>query len=50
MISEDRFLSEFCKGKALKEVKLVHGLLKYKQSQVYMPQKHVKAIGSEGGT
>ena len=33
-----RFLGELHKGKALKEVKLVDGLLKYKQNQVYVPQ------------
>ena len=32
-----RLLGELCKGRALKEVKLVDGLLKYKQSQVYVP-------------
>ena len=33
-----RLLGEFRKGKAFKEVKLVNGLLKYKQSQLYVPQ------------
>ena len=33
-----RLLDELCKGKALEEVKLVDGLLKYKQSRVYVPQ------------
>ena len=33
-----RLLGELCKGKVLKEVKLVDGLLKYKQSWVYVPQ------------
>lgn len=40
-----RFLGKLYKGKALKEVKLVDGLVKYKQNQIYMPQKHNKAIG-----
>ena len=33
-----RLLGELRKGKALKEIKLVNGLLKYKQNQVYVPQ------------
>ena len=37
-IEVQRLLGEFCKGKTLKEVKLVDGLLKYKQSWVYVPQ------------
>jgi hypothetical protein len=32
------FLGELRKGKALKEIKLVDGLLKYKQSRMYVPQ------------
>jgi hypothetical protein len=32
-----KHFGEFCMGKAFKEVKLVDGLLKYKQSQVYVP-------------
>jgi hypothetical protein len=33
-----RLLGELRKGKVLKEVMSVDGLLKYKQSWVYMPQ------------
>ena len=32
-----RLLGEFRKGMVLKEVRLVNGLLKYKQSRVYVP-------------
>ena len=42
-----RLLSELCKGKALKEVKLVDALLKYKQSRVYV--KEVLLVVHEGG-
>jgi hypothetical protein len=34
-----RHLGELCKGKALKNVKLVDGLLKYRQSWVYVSQR-----------
>jgi hypothetical protein len=37
-----RLLGEFRNGKALKEVKLVDGLLKYKQSWVYAPQRKLR--------
>jgi hypothetical protein len=30
-----KLLGKFCKGKAFKEVRLVDGLFKYKQSWVY---------------
>ena len=39
-----RLLGELCKGKALKEVKLVDGLLKYKQSRVYVPQGKLRLL------
>jgi hypothetical protein len=38
------FLGELHKGKALKEIKLVDGLLKYKQSRVYVPQGKLKLL------
>jgi hypothetical protein len=37
-----RLLGEFRKGKVLKEVRLVNGLLKYKQSWVYVPKGKLK--------
>ena len=39
-----RLLGELRKGKALKEVKLVDGLLKYKQSRVYVPQGKLRLL------
>ena len=39
-----RLLGELHKGMALKEVKLVDGLLKYKQSQVYVPQDKLRLL------
>ena len=39
-----RLLSKLCKDKALKKVKLVDGLLKYKQSQVYVPQGKLRLL------
>jgi hypothetical protein len=38
------FLRKLCKGKTLKGVKLVDGLLKYKQSRVYMPQGKLRLL------
>ena len=37
-----RLLGELCMGKALKEVRLVDGLLKYKQNGVYVPQRKLR--------
>ena len=39
-----RLLGELHKGKALKEIKLVDGLLKYKQSWVYVPQGKLRFL------
>ena len=40
-----RFLGELRKGKALKEIKFVDGLLKYKQSRVYyVPQGELRLL------
>ena len=39
-----RLLGELCKGKVLKEVRLVDGLFKYKQSRVYMPQGKLRLL------
>ena len=39
-----RLLDELSKGKALKEVKLVNGLLKYKQSRVYVLQGKLRFL------
>lgn len=39
-----RLLGELCKGKALKEVKLGNILLKYKQSQVCVPQGKLRLV------
>ena len=39
-----RLLGELYKGKALKEDKLVDGLLKYKQSWVYVPQGKLRLL------
>jgi hypothetical protein len=37
-----RLLGELRKGKTFKEVKLVDGLLKYKQRWVYVPQRKLR--------
>ena len=39
-----RLLGELRKGKALKEVKLLDGLLKYKQSRLYVPQGKLRLL------
>jgi hypothetical protein len=39
-----KLLGKLRKGKALKEVKLVDGLLKYKQSWVYVPQGMLRLL------
>ena len=39
-----RLLGELCKGKALKEVKLLDGLLKYKQNWLYVPQSRLRLL------
>ena len=39
-----RLLNELCKGKVLKEVTLVDGLLKYKPSQVNVPQGKLRLL------
>ena len=39
-----RLLGEFFMGKAFKEVELVDGLLKYKQSQVYVLQLKLRLL------
>ena len=43
-LKAQRLLDELRKGKALKDVKLVDGLLKYKQSQVYVPQGKLRLL------
>jgi hypothetical protein len=39
-----RLLGELCKGKALKKVSLVDGLLNYKKIWVYVPQRKVRIL------
>ena len=39
-----KLLGELCKGKALKEVRLVDVLFKYKQSWVYVPQGKLRLL------
>ena len=39
-----RLVGELCKGKALKEVGLVDGLLKYTQSRVNVPQRKLRPL------
>ena len=39
-----RLPSEFCNGKAFKEVKLVNRLLKYKQSLVHVPKVKLRVL------
>jgi hypothetical protein len=39
-----KLIGELRKGKALKEVRLVDGLFKYKQSVVYMPQNKLRLL------
>lgn len=39
-----RFLGELCKGKTLKEVKLINELLKCNQSHVYVPQSKLRLL------
>lgn len=43
-LEAQRFLGEFCKGKAFKDVNLVEGLLKYKQSQVCVSQGKLRLL------
>jgi hypothetical protein len=39
-----KFLNELRKGKVLKEGRLVDGLFKYKQNQVYVPQSKLRLL------
>jgi hypothetical protein len=39
-----KFLGELRNGKALKEVRLVNGLFKHKQSGVYVPQGKLRLL------
>ena len=43
-----KLLGEFRKGKALKDVRLVDGLFKYKQSLVYVPQRKLRLLAFMG--
>jgi hypothetical protein len=45
-----RLLAELRNGKKLKKIKLVDGLLKYKQSWVYVPQRKLRLLVFERGT